>query len=88
MSDLTNPLSTEERLFLAYCHIEKSTANKKLLNTFYDLFNEDYINIMFKEIDIIELLSYKNKPRLLFRHIKKTLKKASFFTIYYLHGIV
>ena len=79
MSVLTNSLLLEERLFLAYCYLEKHVRNKRLIDKYYYLFNEDNINIMFKEIEIIEKLTYKNKPKHLFRHIKKTLRKASFF---------
>lgn len=78
MSVSTNLLAIEERLFLAYCYLEKHIRNKQIIDKFYYLFSEDNINIMFKEIEIIEKLSYKNRPKRLFRHIKKTLKKASF----------
>ena len=89
MSDTTNVTQLEERLFLAYCYLEKDSRNKRLIDKYYYLFNEDYINIMFKEIEVIEKLSYKNKPKLLFRHIKKTLEKASFlFFICYRRGTV
>ena len=78
MNDKTDFLTVEERLFLAFCRIEK-VAKKSLLKKYYDFFNEDNIYIMFKEIETVEKLSIKNKPKKLFRHIKKTLKKRPFF---------
>ena len=66
----------------------KLTEIQELIDKYYYLFNEDNINIMFKEIETIEKLTYKNKPKQLFRHIKKTLRKSVFFTIYYRHGTV
>ena len=54
MSDTTNVTQLEERLFLAYCYLEKDSRNKRLIDKYYYLFNEDYINIMFKEIEVID----------------------------------
>ena len=56
MSVSTNLLAIEERLFLAYCYLEKHIRNKHIIDKFYYLFSEDNINIMFKEIEIIEKL--------------------------------
>ena len=78
MSVKTYMLTVEERLFLAFCHLEK-TAKKSLLNKFYDFYDENNIYIMFKEIETIEKLTYNNKAKKLFKHIKTKLKKASFF---------
>lgn len=71
-------LTVEERLFLAFCHLEK-IAKKSLLDKFYDFYDENNIYIMFNEIEMIEKLTYNNKAKKLFKHIKTTLKKASFF---------